>query len=460
MKCVDTLIVTAAIALAATATFSQMTVTSGNGGRTVVETVTTPTYDTVTLTWAADANIAGGLWRDSSYWVPGINPDGSMPLSVANAFVAKLNENAYLGITTWSLPITVYDDASCTLSSPQNGGNFGYDCGLAVAGSSGYPYSELGNLFYNVMGGSAHNNIQLTHGPNFALFRNVQPYLYWSQTGQANALKFSNDFWFQNGFQGTESEYDSMFVIPVSVQAAKFPPGLLPACADDPTTCKDLVPGLGLTATAPPPVRPNLQPRWDWQLIYDPVTDVAYLANANLAATLKPESPYYVNGINPDGSMNQATLVKFLAALNDPEHPYLGLTGWNVPTTAPGGANADCSIQVGTGGPDIGYDCDGQASDLGELFYNQFGIEAGHTVNESWSWERWYFYNLEPDYYWQCDPAPSQPASQCAHDAGGGQIPSFSFLSGYEGVQTDPNELFVMLVVPGDEVPPEQRWWW
>jgi len=33
-------------------------------------------------------------------------------------------------------------------------------------------------------------------------------------------------------------------------------------------------------------------------------------------------------------------------------------------------------------------------------------------------------------------------------------------LSGYEGVQTDPNELFVMLVVPGDEVPPEQRWWW
>jgi hypothetical protein len=460
MKCIDTLIITAAMFLAVTAAKSQMTVTAGDVGKTVIETVTTPTYGTVTLTWPADANIAGGLWRDSSYWVPGINPDGSMPLSVANAFVAKLNENAYLGITTWSLPITVYDDASCTLSSPQNGGNFGYDCGLAVAGSSGYPYSELGNLFYNVMGGSAHNNIQLMHGPNYALFRNVQPYLYWSQTGQANALKFSNDLWLQNGFQGTESEYDSMFVIPVSVQATTLPKGLKPGCADDPATCPGLLPGLGLSTTVPPLVRPNLQPRRDWQPIYDPVTNVAYLANANLAATLEPDSPYYVNGINPDGSMNKATLKKFLAALNNPEHPYLGLTGWNVPATVAGGANPDCSIQVDTGGPDIGYDCDGTASDLGELFYNQFGVEAGHTVNESWSWERWYFYNVMPDYYWQCESAPGQPASQCAHDEGGGQIPSFSFLSGYEGVQTDPNELFVMLVVPGDEVPPEQRWWW
>jgi hypothetical protein len=54
-----------------------------------------------------------------------------------------------------------------------------------------------------------------------------------------------------------------------------------------------------------------LQARWDRQLIYDPVTNVAYLANANLAATLKTDSPYYVSGINPDGSMDQITLGKF-----------------------------------------------------------------------------------------------------------------------------------------------------
>src|ERR1700678_4357773 len=128
MKCIDTLIVTAAMVLAVPAANSQMTVTAGDGGKTVIETATTPLYGTVTLTWPADANIAGSVRPDSPYWVSGINPDGSMPLSVANAFVTKLNENAYLGITTWSLPITIYDDASCTLTSP-NGGNFGYDCG-------------------------------------------------------------------------------------------------------------------------------------------------------------------------------------------------------------------------------------------------------------------------------------------------------------------------------------------
>ncbi|MGA1981835.1 MAG: hypothetical protein ABSG84_05125 [Acidobacteriaceae bacterium] len=460
MKRIDALNAVAMMLLGALAASAQVTVATGDGGKTVIETVTNLRYGTVTMTWAADANIAGGLRPDSPYWVPGINPDGSMPLSVANEFIAKLNANAYLGITTWSLPITVYDDASC--SAPSSGGRFAYDCGEAVTGSTGYPYSELGNLFYNVLGGTAHNNIKLVHGPNYVLFNRIQPYLYWSQTAQSNNLKFSNDFWFQNGFQGTEDEYDSMFVIPVSVTATKpGPSGLFEACADIPTpaTCTAPLPGLGLTTTVYP-VWPSLQPRWDRQLIYDPVTNVAYLANANLAATLPADSPYYVSGINPDGSMDQATLADFLAALNNPAHPFMGLTGWNVPTTVAGGKNPDCSIQVVTANPDIGYNCDGAASDLGELYYNQFGIAAGHTVNETWSWQRWYFYNLMPDYYWQCNPAPGQPASQCAHTIPNGEIPSFSFQSGYEGVQSDPNDLFVMLAVPGDEIPHDQRWWW
>jgi hypothetical protein len=202
---------------------------------------------------------------------------------------------------------------------------------------------------------------------------------------------------------------------------------------------------------------PSLQPLWDGQLIYDPVTNVAYLANANLAATLSADSPYYVSGINPDGSMNQGTLINFLAALNNPEHPYLGLTGWNVPTTVAGGKNPDCTVQVAGGGPDIGYNCDGAASELGELYYNQFGIAAGDSVNETLSRERRYFYNLVPSYYWQCDPAPGLPPSQCAHTVPDGEIPSFSFLSGYQGVQSNPNDLFVMLEVPGDEVMPPPK---
>jgi len=88
------------------------------------------------------------------------------------------------------------------------------------------------------------------------------------------------------------------------------------------------------------------------------------------------------------------------------------------------------------------------------LYYNQFGIAAGHSVNETKGGERANFYNLMASYYWQCDPAPGLPPSQCAHTIPDGEIPSFSFLSGYQGVQSNPNDLFVMLVVPGDEVPP------
>jgi hypothetical protein len=449
-------IVLAAILLTTPIANAQVTVTSGDGGETVVETVVTDSpYGTVRLTWPADANIAGHLQPDSPYWVEGINQDGSMPLSVANAFVAKLNESAYLKITTWSLPITIYEDASCTLKAA--GGRFGYDCGEDVAGNAGYPYSELANLFYNVMGGTTHNNIKRVHGPNYALFHDVQPYLYWSQTGQYEALKFGNDFWFQNGFQGTEDQYDSMFVIPVSVTTTgSRPTGVKmdAACAVQPS-CPGLLPGLGLTTTVYP-ARPSLQPRLNGQVIYDPVTDLGYLANANLAGSLRKDSEYYVSGINPDGSMNQGTLIRFLAALNNPDHPYLGLTGWNVPTTVAGGKNPDCTVQVGGAGPDIGYNCDGTASALGELYYNQFGIAAGHSVDEAVDGQRGYFYNLAANYYWQCDPAPGLPPSQCAHTIPDGQIPSFSFLSGYQGVQSNPNDLFVMLVVPGDEVPPPQ----
>jgi hypothetical protein len=93
MKCIDTLIVAAAMVLALRAANGQMTVAPGDGGKTVIETVTTPLYGAVTLTWPADANIAGGLRPDSPYWVPGINPDGSMALSTAAEFVDKLNQN-------------------------------------------------------------------------------------------------------------------------------------------------------------------------------------------------------------------------------------------------------------------------------------------------------------------------------------------------------------------------------
>lgn len=89
---------------------------------------------------------------------------------------------------------------------------------------------------------------------------------------------------------------------------------------------------------------------------------------------------------------------------------------------------------------------------------------AGHSVadRDGWDrdrgdWERGYFDHLESDYYWQCHPTTTDPSVPCLLD--NAEIPSFSFLSGYQGLQSFPNELLVMLVVPGDAIPNERRWW-
>jgi hypothetical protein len=461
MKRILTIIAVAVIILGVRSA-SADTLTSGDDGKTVIDVVTTKTYGTTTIKWLSDANFAARLRADSPYWVPGINPDGSMPLSVAVAFIAQLNKNAYLGITTWRLPITIAQDSSCSFNS--GGGNFGYNCGQPSPANSpenpGYPYSELAGLFYNGLGGQAHNNILLTHNSSLKLFKNLQPYLYWSQTAQYNNTHFANDFWFQNGFQGTEDEYDSMFVLPVSTTTTGTPPTAEDtplACAVMPPCPGGLLPGLGLT-TALPPARPTLQPSFDGRLIYDPTLNVTFLANANLAATLSPDSPYYVSGINPDGSMSAPTLVKFLAALNNPDHPYMGLTGWTVPMIAKSGPYSNCTISLNGGSLGGGYNCDGKASQLGELFYDQLGGVAGHDIAHTSNWDAWFFTHLELNYYRQCQPTDADLPGHCSPDAAGGE-PSFSFLSGYQGSQTDPNDLFVMLELPGDAIPYMQRWW-
>jgi hypothetical protein len=431
------------------------TLTLGDDGRTVIDVVATAAYGTTTIKWLTDANFAASLRPGSPYWVSGINPDGSMSLSTAVAFVDRLNKYAYLGIANWRLPTTVINDSTCSFNSA--GGTFGYDCGEPAPKNLGYPYSELAGLFYNGLGGQSHNSIKTVHNSAYHLFRNLQPYLYWSSTAQYNNTHYGNDFWFQNGFQGTEDEYDSLFVLPVSTTTTGTPPETTLACAAIPS-CPGLLPELGLN-TKIPPAKPTLQPSPDGLLIYDPTSKVTFLANANLAATLSPDSPYYVTGINPDGSMNTTTLDNFLAALNNPAHPYLGLTGWTVPMIAQDGLNPNCSIGPTNGNPAYGYNCDGRASQLGELFYDQLGGVAGHDIAWTSNWHVWFFNDLKANYYWQCQPTVKDLPGQCKPGNSAGFPPSFSFLSGYQGLQSDPNELFVILTVPGDAIPHERRWW-
>ena len=135
-------------------------------------------YDDVAdLTWLADANYAQTSGYDS---------DGVMNWVDANNWAAGLD---VAGVTGWRLADTLQPDASCDTQS--GGDSYGYNC----------TGSELGKLFYNVLGGSAGSDITTTYNANYYLFDNVQSYFYWSATEYSPD---SRDAWtmaFHSGFQ-------------------------------------------------------------------------------------------------------------------------------------------------------------------------------------------------------------------------------------------------------------------
>jgi len=120
-------------------------------------------YDTVTnLTWLADANaIAGTAFDDGADAT-----DGRATWASASAWAAQLNVN---GVTGWRLPETVQPDPTCEFAS--GSGWWGGNC----------TGSEMGNLYYNVLGNSAGGTATQNSGP----FSNVTTPLdsnYWSST--------------------------------------------------------------------------------------------------------------------------------------------------------------------------------------------------------------------------------------------------------------------------------------
>jgi len=124
-------------------------------------------YDDVAdLTWLADANYAQTIGYDA---------DGFMTWQVANDWAAGLD---VVGVTGWRLATT--DPAVSGLN--QTG-------------------SEMGNLFYNVLGGSAGSSITTTHNANYDLFSHVQSGGYWSSTEYAPNANFAWAINMNNGFQ-------------------------------------------------------------------------------------------------------------------------------------------------------------------------------------------------------------------------------------------------------------------
>ena len=128
-------------------------------------------YDDVAdITWLAHANATGT----------------TMTWYAANAWAAGLDIN---GVTGWRLPDTLQPDASC--SNQASDGDYGYNC----------TGSEMGNLFYHVLGGTAGASITTTHNSNYDLFSNVQSGLYWSSLEYA---PYHTDAWFFDFSRGLQ----------------------------------------------------------------------------------------------------------------------------------------------------------------------------------------------------------------------------------------------------------------
>jgi hypothetical protein len=113
----------------------------------------------------------GGLIYDDAFnvtWLSNANLLGQLSWDVAQDSITVLNSLDYLGFNNWRLPKTALIDSGCSTSSES--------AGFGCTGS------ELGHLFYDVLGGVAGNSVLDVNNGQLALFTNVQAGRYWSAT--------------------------------------------------------------------------------------------------------------------------------------------------------------------------------------------------------------------------------------------------------------------------------------
>lgn len=156
-------------------------------------------YDTdLDITWLADANQGAGSSYDDWYYSM---TDGRMTWANAMAWATNLSFTDGVNVyDNWRLPTTLQPDASCgTLS---NTGHMGYNC----------TGSEMGHLFYSVLGGTAGEAI-LTSADQFT---NLQANSYWSATEYAFGTYWAWTFYMYGGYQYPADKTSGSYALAVS----------------------------------------------------------------------------------------------------------------------------------------------------------------------------------------------------------------------------------------------------
>jgi hypothetical protein len=370
---------------------------AGDGGRTVHDA-------RLAVTWLADANLAAR----ETFAVPSINKSGSMNYATAVRWVAAMNASnhgaGYLGHNHWQLPTVPDTDKTCALTG-RHGESFGFNCSA----------SALGSLYYVSLGLREPDSAVQSSRNQVGLFRNFQPYLYWSSSPAADPKQGFVSFSFNTGFQGANVFRNYLYVLPMIA-------GKLPGTPAAPNNRLQANPG-GTT-------------------VYDPIARVTWLADANLAS----RETFGIAEINPDGAMDHETAVRWVQALNqaDGGRGYLGHTNWDLPETGP--PDPSCSLRGTTG-----FGCTGSA--LGALFYQQLGLHPGDSVIAPSVAYVGPFYDLQPYLYWACAGQPGSPACRPNGPAEGFEW-NFSFGNGFQGTNLDQNDLYVMVYYPDASAEP------
>jgi uncharacterized protein (TIGR03437 family) len=359
-------------------------------------------YDTVNkINWLANFNLPAtnrfGIPVCTSFTIDNkscINATGSMSYQAAEAWVAAMNAANYLGHTNWQLPTQALADPGCTFSGSNNS-LFGYLC------SGG----ALGGLYYTALGLKAPTPAVTIPPYTVGPFSNFQPYYYWSQTPGENSGH--NTFSFNTGFQDTNTIPNFMYLLP-------------------------MIPGK-LSGT-PQATGNGLQVNPGGQTVYDPMSNITWLANANLAAsnTFGIATCTAHNAPQPcvgrDGAMDWDSASQFITNMN--AAAYLGHTNWQMPTI-----DSSC----------LNYGCDQPSlNPLGTLYYDQLGFQPGTPVTVAPNTAVPPFNNVQPYIYWACEAATIQGG--CQPETNGpatGFAWCFSFDNGFLGTDVFGDDYYV-----------------
>lgn len=359
------------------------------------------------VSWLADADLPAsnrfGLPQCSAAVSTGcVNASGSMSYQAAAAWVVAMNAAQYLGHSNWQLPAFPDADTTCSFTGP-HGEPFGWGC----------TNSGLGHLYYTVLGLKSPNTAVPMPSTATGPFTNFQPYLYWSGTVPPDGTGRST-FSFNIGFQGSNTTPNYMYVLPM---------------------IQGRIPG------TPAPSGDGLQTNPGGQSVYDPVADVTWAANANLAATntfglplcTKQGTPNVC--VNADGAMNWDSAVQFVASMNSGSG-YLGQKNWMLPPV-----NAACDVTFACNVPP-------STDPMEELYYGQFKLSAGTPVVPTPAVVVGGFSHLQPYLYWGCSATSMQSPCRSTLPVNGFQF-SFTLGSGFQDTDVLKNNLYVTVYFVG-----------